>query len=94
MWRENARIAFWALVLPVVIISLAMMASPVFLALLAIYPLQLFRGWLAGKRAGLRGAAFPYAAFLLLSKWTECWGQLRFLVRLVTGGEQKIIEYK
>jgi hypothetical protein len=93
-WRENLRIAFWALAVPVVIVALAVVASPVWLALLAIYPIQLLRGWVGARRAGLGSAALPQAVFLLLGKWTECWGQLRFLARRLTGAEQRIIEYK
>ncbi len=94
MWRENLRIAFWALGLPIAIGMLAVLVSPAMLLLLLVYPLQLLRGWNAARRAGLGDAACPQAAFLLLGKWCECWGQLRFLARLATGAEQRIIEYK
>lgn len=94
MWRENLRIAFWALGVPLASVVLASLVSPAFWLLLLIYPIQLLRGWLAARRAGLERAALPHAAFLLLGKWCECWGQLRFVMRLVTGAEQRIIEYK
>lgn len=94
MWRENVRIAFWALGLPVTIVLLAGLVSPMCWLLLLVYPLQLLRGWVAARRAGLGPAALPQAGFLLLGKWCECWGQLRFLMRLATGAEQRIIEYK
>ncbi len=94
MWRENLRIAFWALGLPLAIVVLAAAVGPASWLLLLVYPLQLLRSWRAAHRAGLGGAAFPHAAFLLLGKWCECWGQLRFVTRLATGAEQRIIEYK
>jgi GT2 family glycosyltransferase len=93
-WRENARILFWALVLPVATILLAWRISPWFALLALAYPLQLWRTWRATKRVHPDGRAFPYAFFLLLSKWTELHGQLRFLARLVRGSKQEIIEYK
>lgn len=94
MWRENARIAFWAMGLPMIIVALALLISPAFFALILIYPLQLARFWVHARRAGLGDASLAYAVFLLLCNWTECFGQLRFLARRLTGAEQRIIEYK
>jgi len=94
MWRENLRIVFWALGLPFLLLLLAVLVSPAVLLLFLVYPLQLLRGWNAARRAGLGSAAMPHAVFLLLGKWCECWGQLRFVARLATGAEQRIIEYK
>jgi GT2 family glycosyltransferase len=94
MWRENLRISFWALGFPMAIVVLVWLVAPAFWLLLLIYPLLLLRGWIVGRRAGLGSAALPHAVFLLLGKWCECWGQLRFLTRLATGAEQRIIEYK
>lgn len=93
-WRENARIAFWALAVPLSAFLLAVIVSPIWLLVLLVYPVQLLRGWMIGRQAGLGRDALPHALFLLLGKWTECWGQLRFLVRQLTGSEQRIIEYK
>lgn len=94
MWRENLRIAFWALGLPTITFALGLFVTPAFFALMAIYPLQLARFWVKAQRAGLGDASWAYAVFLLLGNWTECWGQLHFLVRRLTGAEQRIIEYK
>ncbi|MEZ5458827.1 MAG: glycosyltransferase [Steroidobacteraceae bacterium] len=94
MWRENFRIAFWAVGLPLAILLLAAFVVPAFAWLLLVYPLQVLRSWVAARRAGLGSAALPQALFLLVGKWCECWGQLRFASRWVTGAEQRIIEYK
>lgn len=93
-WRENFRIALWALAIPALIVALAIALSPWCLALFLIYPvhfLRMRRYFLAQKRGATASA---YAFFVMLGKWPEFYGQMLFLMRLLRRQEQRIIEYK
>ncbi len=93
-WRENLRILFWALALPLSIALLSLLLSPWWLLALLIYPLQMLRC----ARAQLGNLppmqALGYGVFLVLGKWPECYGQGLFLWRLLRGQQQVLIEYK
>lgn len=92
--RENLRIAFWAFVVPSVILVLAVMVSPYAMALAVVYPVQIIRVYVAARRRWPGTPAFSYACFVTLSKWTEFYGQLLFAARTIRGSRQRIIEYK
>lgn len=93
-WKENARIVLWALLVPVLILLSSLLLSPWFWLATLIYPLQYLRIMLDLKRSGRHDATMAYAFFVLLGKWPEFYGQMLFLMRLVGGKEQRIIEYK
>ncbi|MEQ8483716.1 MAG: glycosyltransferase [Pseudomonadales bacterium] len=93
-WRENARIVFWAAVFPATAVVLAAAFAPWWLSLLLIYPYQVFRQW-RRLRAEHPGKPVAAAALLtVLGKWPEFHGQCLFLARILTGREQRLIEYK
>lgn len=83
--RETLRIWLWGFLLPVVCLLTAGVSAPAFLLFL-IYPAQTAR--IASKRGWL------YASFCTLGKFAEWTGQVRFLLRLLAGAEQTLIEYK
>jgi len=81
--RESRSAWFWGLALPVLIMSGAWVAGPWSLALLAAYPLQVVR-------LGLRGENWWRALFLVLGKFPELAGQIKFRLER----HPRLIEYK
>lgn len=92
--RENARVLFWGLVFPVAAIALTVLASPWFVLLFLAYVVQYWRIYKSKKSQHPDDAARAYALFTVLGKWPELYGQLIFLGRIVSGREQRLIEYK
>ena len=92
--RENLRIAFWAAVLPLLILIGVVVFSPWWGLLLLAYPLQYCRLWQWARQAHPETPAAQYAFFLVLGKWPEFSGQVLFLSRWLSGAEQTLIEYK
>lgn len=90
---ETRRAVFWGAALPLTILLGATAVSPWVLLLSMAYPLQ----WL---RIGARFAraktpvAWAYAALLLLGRFPEAQGVLRFWVGRASGRRSAIIEYK
>jgi hypothetical protein len=92
--KENARIVLWAFVIPAATLLLSVTSSAWFLLLLLAYPVQLARLlWDFDPRRRAPGWRH-YCLFLLLSKWPEFCGQLRFVARSLRGRQETIIEYK
>jgi len=89
--REARRALMWGVLLPVVIVTAAVM-NPLWLGLALIYPLQVvriaLRGDLAGRKAWLR------AAFLVLGRFPEGHGQLGFTLDRILQKRGRQIEYK
>jgi GT2 family glycosyltransferase len=89
---ESSRAWIWGFGIPVMIVILVVASSGWFLALLAVYPLQLIRLALKGKSSmrenWLRSAA------LILGKFPEVIGQVRFLADRIRGEQSGLIEYK
>jgi glycosyltransferase involved in cell wall biosynthesis len=91
--RENARILFWGLLVPLLSLVLGTLAHPVWLALLLVYPLQVVR--LAARFSSTpQLSRWTRAAFTVLGKFAEALGQLKFATRWALGRQQRIIEYK
>lgn len=91
---ERRRGLAWGVVLPVGIGAAGLVTGNpwVSLALAGIYPLQWLRLWHAQRgrvpRAGLQ------AMFLVLGKFAEGLGQLKFAGHRLTGARARLIEYK
>jgi GT2 family glycosyltransferase len=89
---ESSRAWLWGLGIPLMIVILAATWSAWFLALFAVYPLQLTRLALTGKSSTrenwLRSAA------LVLGKFPEMTGQVKFLADRIRGEQSRLIEYK
>jgi glycosyltransferase involved in cell wall biosynthesis len=89
---ETRRALLWGAALPMAILALAL-ASPWFLALALVYPLQ----WLRIGRRFARARtpiAWRYAAFLVLARFPEAWGVLKFSAGRLSGHRSGLIEYK
>lgn len=84
---ESRRALIWGCFLPLVILSLALLFGAPLLALALIYPLQVFR--LARRTHSLK-----QAFFLVLGKFPEALGGLKFHVSRLSGSSSRIIEYK
>jgi glycosyltransferase involved in cell wall biosynthesis len=93
-WRENARIALWSCVFPLVVAALAILVSPWMTLLLLAYPIQYLRNLRNTRRQHPDQKAYAYAFFLILGRWTEFYGQSLFISRTLTRRRQEIIEYK
>lgn len=93
--RESRRVWFWGLALPAVLTCLTMflpwLGHWVLLGWL-IYPAQMIR--LALRATGPAAARRAQAFFLVLGKFPEVVGQLRFVVHQCVGRRGALIEYK
>ena len=83
---ETRRALLWGLALPVVILLLALFATPWALLLGLAYPAQVVR---LGRRKGL-----DWAIFTTVSKFAEAQGVLQYWLRRLRRGPSEIIEYK
>jgi GT2 family glycosyltransferase len=92
-WVRESRSAWlWGAALPLVIAILTVAVSPWALGLLVVYPLQVVRLW---RRAHI-AVSIPgwHAAFLVLGKFPEMMGQLKFVMGRLRGRSSRLIEYK
>ena len=90
--RETRRIWIWGLGIPVVAISLVAWLGKSGLVLLLIYPVQVVRLALRGKRTTKEN--WWRALFLVLGKFPEFIGQLKFISNKLFGRVPSLIEYK
>jgi hypothetical protein len=91
-WVRESRSAWvWGLGLPLAIVLLAWVWPAALWALL-LYPLQVVRLYL--KSRGALKPRLARAFFLVLGKFAEACGQLKFVFRRARGGPVRLIEYK
>jgi hypothetical protein len=90
--RETRRALLWGALLPIVTL-LASCWQPVAAALLLLYPAQWLR---LGRRFAAEGSPAPWqrAGFLILGRFPEAQGALKFLLWRVAGRTSALIEYK
>lgn len=92
IWTRNLRRAvFWGGLLPLVAIAGAAF-HPAALALLLLYPLQLWR--LARRTRSALGNTLLFATFDVLGKFPEMQGVTQFYLNRLINRRQRIIEYK
>lgn len=90
--KESKRVWFWGAIIPLVIFTLSVFVSLWFLLLVLVYPLQITRIAISGRHQ--HSAKWHYAFFLVLGKFPELVGQLKFLWHLFFNIRGKLIEYK
>ena len=90
--RESLSAWFWGLGIPVGVFGLALWWGVWALVLLLIYPLQIVRLAVRGARPAREN--WWRAGFLVLGKFPEMIGQMKFLFHRHLGGRSRLIEYK
>jgi GT2 family glycosyltransferase len=90
--EESRRIWFWGLLLPLGVLILALILDLRLLWLLAVYPLQVIRLAVLGKRSWRQN--WVRALALVLCKFPEMLGQLKFLTDKHRRVQSSLIEYK
>ena len=90
--RESRSAVVWGLGLPLLLLSLVALAGPLALVGFLIYPMQGLRLYLKGRGSGRERAIS--ATFLLLGKFAEAAGVVRFHVQRLLRTTPRLIEYK
>lgn len=90
--RESRSACLWGFGLPLLAAACMAVAGPWGLAVLAAYPLQVVRLALRGARSP--GENWRRALFLVLGKFPEMLGQLKFRIERHGGAAPRLIEYK
>lgn len=90
--RETQRIWIWGLGIPLVVLSLVAWTGMYGMALLLVYPAQVIRLAARGTRSAKEN--WWRAFFLVLGKFPEFMGQLKFISAKVNGSAPRLIEYK
>jgi len=92
IWKiETARSVVWGLLLPLAIFSLSVV-EPLSLVLFAAYPLQIVR--LARKEGWKSVDSWMFASFLVIGKFAEAIGILKYYISLIFRTQSRAIEYK
>lgn len=92
-WRRESRRAwFWGLLIPLMTLITSLVIGWSGLLLLLVYPLQVVR--LARRGDGASGNNWVLAFFLVLGKFPEMLGQVKFLLNRFGAGKSALIEYK
>lgn len=89
---ETHRALAWGIGVPVLIAALTALTGPAGLLASLIYPLQVIR--LATQGSGAGASRWPRAIFLVLGKFPEALGVLKFHGRRWAGSRSALIEYK
>lgn len=90
--QESNRAWIWGLVIPVIALVLGLISVKWGLFCLFIYPIQVIR--LALQDSKLEKEAWLRAFFLVLGKFPEMVGQVKFFQRVGSGKQGRLIEYK
>jgi glycosyltransferase involved in cell wall biosynthesis len=92
-WVRESRSAWlWGAILPLAILSAAVLLSQWFLLGFAAYPIQVAR--LYRRVPGAPRERILRSLFLVISKISEYEGQIQFMLRSITRGPARLIEYK
>lgn len=93
LWvSESRRAWFWGLWIPLIVFSGALLLGPWIMLALLVYPLQVIR--LAADGGRPTAHKWLRAGALVLSKFPEMLGQIKFTWHRLWGIESAIIEYK
>jgi hypothetical protein len=82
----------WGFGIPGAVLGLTLALGSWPLVLLFLYPVQVIRLAVQGRRTAREN--WWYAAFLVLGKFPEFFGQIKFLLHWHIGGKPRLIEYK
>lgn len=90
--KESRRSLLWGGIIPLAVVLCALLWSPLFLLALLIYPLQIFRLYLSHR--GKVPYAQWYASLMVVGKFAELAGGMRYLLNRIVKKTSAIIEYK
>ncbi|WP_194788849.1 glycosyltransferase family 2 protein [Pseudomonas sp. UFMG81] len=90
--RESQRAWLWGLGVPLAVVAACALLGGWGLLLLLLYPLQAMRLARRGERSAREN--WLQATFLVLGKFPEMFGQLRYLLNKLSTGKTVLIEYK
>jgi GT2 family glycosyltransferase len=90
--RQSMSAAFWGLALPLAIALLALAFGPWALVLLLVYPVQVLRLFL--REPGALRTRAARAFFLVVGKFAEACGELRYVLRRLRRAPAQLVEYK
>ena len=90
--RELRSGLLWGFGLPVAIVLASIVASPFFLIGLLAYPAQVLRLFMRSADGGR--ARLAHAAFVVIAKFAEAAGAIRFALHRASGATARLIEYK
>ncbi len=90
--RESRRALIWGFGIPLVTVGLTIWLGLWGLAMLLVYPLQIIRLALRSTRPAKEN--WLRALFLVLGKFPEAIGQLKFIYNRLAGKTARLIEYK
>ncbi|MGB4813106.1 MAG: glycosyltransferase [Methylophilaceae bacterium] len=92
-WIAEARRAWiWAVLIPLIALLVGLFNFKLGLLVLLIYPIQVVRLALSSSLKGK--ASWIVSFFTVLGKFPEMFGQIKFLKRLYSGKQGRLIEYK
>lgn len=89
---ESRRAWIWGLGIPLVTVSLVLLLGGWGMAVLLVYPVQLIRLAMHGTQSVKKN--WWHALFLVLGKFPEAMGQLKFAYNKLAGKTSRLIEYK
>ena len=90
--RQSRSAWIWGLAIPLGAVGITLWVGAWILVLLLIYPLQIARLAIQGSRSVREN--WWHACFLVLGKFPEVCGQVKFLLHRYLGGQSRLIEYK
>ena len=89
---ESRRALLWAILIPSAILAGLLLAGPLALLVLLIYPAQVLRR--SRRMSGRWRTRLQLAFFEQLSRFPEAWGQLLFFRNRLLGRHGRLIEFK
>lgn len=89
---ESRRVLFWGLLIPLIILSALTISGSIGLLLLLVYPAQILRLALRGNQSHREN--WLHASFLVLGKFPEVLGYIKYHMQRIREKQVEIIEYK
>lgn len=93
--KDSLRIWFWSMLLPLFILLTSFFINLTYLGLLVAYPLNFFKiAMMKFKQLKNRKHSYIYSFFVVIGKFPQWVGQIKFIVKTILHIKPTIIEYK